>query len=337
MSILRSLEPLAAVGLLLAVLAQRRMRPTTTQRRARAHRARAQRQSMARARAGEAACAQRFAVSACVEQVRGERRAALQQLDQQRALLDDAQRKRRAAERSARIRERQDARRASDESRQPPAGSSVQRRAAPRSARQPSRSAAPTRCACAAAPRGCSRDAPRPPGAPRPPSAAPKRLRRIAQAVEATQPRARPEEAAGASAAGAARRRASAAARRTQRRGTLLQRLHAHQRQRQVVAAAAGALARLGHQHLAGLARRQRVHDGADLARGEVVPQAVAARQHESPTSSVPRLAHRHRRVLAWVPRQPVSRFDCGCVLASSSVIWPSSISRCTRSDRSCG
>jgi predicted RND superfamily exporter protein len=32
-----------------------------------------------------------------------------------------------------------------------------------------------------------------------------------------------------------------------------------------------------------------------------------------------------------WVPRQPVSRFDCGCVSASSSVRRPSSISRWTK------
>jgi colicin import membrane protein len=63
----------------------------------------------AKARAGEAACAREFAVSACTKGVRTERRAALQQLDRQRALLDDAQRKQRAAERLARIRQRQDA------------------------------------------------------------------------------------------------------------------------------------------------------------------------------------------------------------------------------------
>jgi hypothetical protein len=63
----------------------------------------------AKARAGEAACAREFAVSACLKAVRAERRSALQQLDRQRALLDDAQRKQRAAERLARIRERQEA------------------------------------------------------------------------------------------------------------------------------------------------------------------------------------------------------------------------------------
>jgi hypothetical protein len=63
----------------------------------------------AKARVGEAACAKEFAVAACTKAVRAERRGALQQLDRQRALLDDAQRKLRAAERLARIRERQDA------------------------------------------------------------------------------------------------------------------------------------------------------------------------------------------------------------------------------------
>jgi colicin import membrane protein len=82
---------------------------------------------VARARAGEAACASRFAVSACVAQVRDERRAALFQLDRQRALLDDAQRKRRAAERQERIQQRQDALAREDESRQPPSGAAPAR------------------------------------------------------------------------------------------------------------------------------------------------------------------------------------------------------------------
>jgi colicin import membrane protein len=63
----------------------------------------------ARARADEAAWARAFAVAACSSQVRAQRRAALQQLDGQRALLDDAQRKQRAAERLERLRQRQDA------------------------------------------------------------------------------------------------------------------------------------------------------------------------------------------------------------------------------------
>ncbi len=84
----------------------------------------------ARARVGEAACAERFAVSACLAQVRAERRAALQQLDHQTALLDDAQRKRRAADRQIRIRERQDAEAKADESRLPPAPAAMPKAAA---------------------------------------------------------------------------------------------------------------------------------------------------------------------------------------------------------------
>jgi colicin import membrane protein len=86
-----------------------------------------------RARSGEAACAERFAVSACLAQVRAERRAAMQKLDHQRALLDDAQRKRRASERQARIRERQDAAARADEARVPPSATAPSRAAAPAS------------------------------------------------------------------------------------------------------------------------------------------------------------------------------------------------------------
>jgi colicin import membrane protein len=90
----------------------------------------------ARARSGEAACAERFVVSSCLTQVRAERRAAIQKLDHQRALLDDAQRKRRAADRQARISERQDATARADEARQPPAASDL-------GAAEASRAAAP--------------------------------------------------------------------------------------------------------------------------------------------------------------------------------------------------
>ena len=86
--------------------------------RARIERERAQVE--ARARAGERACAGRFVVAACLNQVRAERREALQQLEHQRALLDEAQRKRRAAERQARIQQRQEAQAREDEQRLPP-------------------------------------------------------------------------------------------------------------------------------------------------------------------------------------------------------------------------
>jgi hypothetical protein len=57
--------------------------------------------------AAQAACATQFAVTACIDRVRAERRERIQGLDQQRAVLDDELRKRRAAERVERIRQRQ--------------------------------------------------------------------------------------------------------------------------------------------------------------------------------------------------------------------------------------
>jgi colicin import membrane protein len=74
----------------------------------------------AQARAGERECTQRFAVSSCLAGVRAERRAALEQLDRQDVLLADAQRKRRAAERQARVEQRQRAQAREDEQREPP-------------------------------------------------------------------------------------------------------------------------------------------------------------------------------------------------------------------------
>jgi len=62
------------------------------------------------ARAAQAACTQRFAVTDCINQVKAERRARLQPLDRERAMLDDDLRKRRAAERLAEIQRRQAAR-----------------------------------------------------------------------------------------------------------------------------------------------------------------------------------------------------------------------------------
>jgi hypothetical protein len=61
------------------------------------------------AREAEAACALQFVVTACVERARAERRDRMRQLDRQRAILDEAQRKQRAADRRAAIRARQDA------------------------------------------------------------------------------------------------------------------------------------------------------------------------------------------------------------------------------------
>ena len=59
------------------------------------------------AQAAQAACAERFAVTACVDRVMADRRERLRQLDRERALLDDELRKRRAAERTAQIEQRQ--------------------------------------------------------------------------------------------------------------------------------------------------------------------------------------------------------------------------------------
>jgi hypothetical protein len=73
-----------------------------------------------RASTAERACADRFLVASCLKQARTERRAALQQLDHQRALLDDAQRKERAAQRQARIQQRQEAQAREDEQRPVP-------------------------------------------------------------------------------------------------------------------------------------------------------------------------------------------------------------------------
>lgn len=68
--------------------------------------AREQAQVMADTRAKQAACAKEFAVSACTQRVLAERRASLAALERQRAVLDDALRKRRAADRLARIEQR---------------------------------------------------------------------------------------------------------------------------------------------------------------------------------------------------------------------------------------
>ncbi len=55
----------------------------------------------------ERACAQRFAVSACIDDVRGRRRAALAPLREQELRIDDAERRQRAAARQASIEAKQ--------------------------------------------------------------------------------------------------------------------------------------------------------------------------------------------------------------------------------------
>ena len=111
------------VGLLAAALAVHAADDDVAQRR---RIEREQVEADARARSAEAACAERFVVSSCLANARAERRAATQQLDHQRAVLDDAQRKRRAADRQARIRERQDATAKADEARSPPPALPIQ-------------------------------------------------------------------------------------------------------------------------------------------------------------------------------------------------------------------
>lgn len=74
----------------------------------------AQRERIARERAqveaayrSEAArCAGQFSVTACVDRARSTRRAAIERLDHERAVLDDMERKRRAAERMRRIQDK---------------------------------------------------------------------------------------------------------------------------------------------------------------------------------------------------------------------------------------
>ena len=51
-------------------------------------------------------CQSQFAVTACVDKARAERRATLEQLAQQQAVLDDAERKQRAAQRAQLIHEK---------------------------------------------------------------------------------------------------------------------------------------------------------------------------------------------------------------------------------------
>lgn len=52
------------------------------------------------AKAAQAACADRFAVNACIDRVNAERRDRLQQLDWERTAIDDERRKQRAADRA---------------------------------------------------------------------------------------------------------------------------------------------------------------------------------------------------------------------------------------------
>ena len=219
----------------------------------------------------------------------------------EQAALDDAERKRRAEERRQRIAQKQ----------------ARQQLAAERAA---AAAASSPRCRCA---RRASRW--------RPARAKPARRHEPRSAQDGGSRRGRGGRARGAVAAAAraragargggaqAQRRARRTAARPRRRcrcrrrpaagvGDSGERVDADQRQRQVVAAAAGALTRLADQHLAGLARRQRVHDGTQLLGREVVPQAVAAGQQAVADLELVDVRRWPAADRCCVPRQPVSR-----------------------------
>ena len=92
------------------------------------------------------------------------------------------------------------------------------------------------------------------------------------------------------------------------RRKSSAERLDPDQRQRQVVAGTTRALAGLAHQHLGCFARRQRMHDRAEFAWREVVPQAVAAAQDAVADVEASEVAQRQRRILegAQAARQQI-------------------------------
>ena len=132
MSIPRSPERLA-LALLLALLgASAGAADATHERATQLGRIALERAEVERAtQADQAACAQQFALTACVDAVKAERRERLQGLARQRAVLDDEQRKRRAAERIAQIQQRQAARAAEQAAAPPPAGAASAARATP--------------------------------------------------------------------------------------------------------------------------------------------------------------------------------------------------------------
>ncbi len=110
MSIPRSPESRLRGGLLvllLAVFSAQADELNAGVERERIARERAQVEATARER--ERTCAREFAVSACVDAARRERTEQLRQLERQRALLDEAERKRRAAAREVALRNRREA------------------------------------------------------------------------------------------------------------------------------------------------------------------------------------------------------------------------------------
>jgi hypothetical protein len=103
----RSRDPSICVALLLCACAAAGAVDSAAER-ARIERERAT--AEARARDGRAACASTFSVNACLKRVDTARRDDLRRLDRQRVLLDESQRKERAARRMTRIQQRQAAR-----------------------------------------------------------------------------------------------------------------------------------------------------------------------------------------------------------------------------------
>lgn len=93
-------------------------------------------------------CEQRFAVTACVDEARAEHRQALLRLRGQETVLDEAERKRRAAQRMAAIREKVSAEAARDASPRPVRPAPAMNVSAPR--QKAAASAAPPRPASAA-------------------------------------------------------------------------------------------------------------------------------------------------------------------------------------------
>jgi colicin import membrane protein len=130
------LDVLAALGLVLASCAGLAADPAQERRRIAAEKVAAEE----RFQAARRDCETRFAVSSCLEQARSERRRALEHLAGQQAVLDDAQRRRRAADRMAAIREKA---RQADERAAAPAASAVVRAPRQAPAPRPAASAAP--------------------------------------------------------------------------------------------------------------------------------------------------------------------------------------------------
>ena len=95
-------------------------------------------------------CGQRFAVTACVDQARAEHRQVLSRLRRQEGVLDEAQRKQRAAQRMADIREKVSAEEARERAPRPARREPELRASTPRPAASPREAATPASQASAA-------------------------------------------------------------------------------------------------------------------------------------------------------------------------------------------